>query len=161
MNGRIVVLLVCAVLPPGAMAAFAADTLRPDQIAAIDSAVRQAIQGHHVPSVVIEVNRNGKRGFGRAWGKRSLADNLPADIDTLYQYGSITKQITAMSIFLLAQDGKLSLDDTIGKYLPLFSGKPVSIRQVLLHASGLADFSDAPDYPLKIAPSCQWERTGD
>ena len=101
---------------------------------------------------MIAVNRNGKRVFGRAWGKRSLADNLPADIDTLYQYGSITKQITAMSIFLLAQDGKLSLDDTIGKYLPLFSGKPVSIRQVLLHASGLADFTDAPNYPLKIAP---------
>jgi TPP-dependent trihydroxycyclohexane-1,2-dione (THcHDO) dehydratase len=35
------------------------------------------------PDVVIEVNRNGKRVFGRAWGKRSLADNLPADTDTL------------------------------------------------------------------------------
>jgi D-alanyl-D-alanine carboxypeptidase len=151
MDERIVALLVCAVLLPGTAAAFAADTLRPDQIAAVDAAVRQAIKEHQIPSVVIGVNRNGKLLFGRAWGKRNLADNLPANIDTLYQYGSITKQITAMSIFLLAQDGKLSLDDEIGKYPPPFSDKPGSIRQVLLHTSGLADFTDAPDYLLQIA----------
>jgi D-alanyl-D-alanine carboxypeptidase len=135
-------------------AAFAAETLRADQIAAIDAAVRQAMKEQQTPSVVIVVNRGGERIFARAWGSRNVADDLPAQVDTLYQYGSITKQFTAMCIFLLAQDGKLSLDDPISKYLPAFAKLPVSIRELLIHTSGMADFTDEASsrYEREIAP---------
>ena len=133
-------------------AAVAADALRPAQLAAIDAAVRRTMLHQHLPSVVIEVNRNGKRVFARAWGRRNVADGLPATVDTLYQYGSITKQFTAMCIFLPAQDGKLALDDRTGKYLPAFAYKAVSIRQLLIHTSGLPDPVDTRAYDTLIAP---------
>jgi D-alanyl-D-alanine carboxypeptidase len=134
-------------------------TLPAAQVAAIDAAARGMIAHQHVPSIVIVVNRDGKRVFARAWGTRNAADRLPATVDTLYQYGSITKQFTAMSIFLLAQDGKLSLDDRIGKYLPAFADKPVSIRQLLIHTSGLSDPIDAEGYDRLVAPQIAigWE----
>jgi len=142
----------CGVFLSSSWFVASADSLRPNQIAAISLAARQAISQNHIPSVVVEVDRGGKRVFEGAWGQRNLAEQIPANTRTLYQYGSITKQITAMGIFLLAQDGKLSLDDPIGKYLPAFAQKAISIRQVLIHTSGLADFTNLPDYPLKIAP---------
>jgi D-alanyl-D-alanine carboxypeptidase len=128
-------------------------TLSPDQTSAIDSAVHQGMSERHIPSVVVLVDRDGKREYEKAWGLRQTADKLPATLETRYEYGSLTKQFTAMGILLLAQDGKLSLDDPVGKWLPAFSKFSATIRQTLVHMGGFPDFMDAPEYVLTIAPS--------
>jgi D-alanyl-D-alanine carboxypeptidase len=67
--------------------------------------------------------------------------DIPATPDMRYSIGSISKQFTAAAILLLQQDGKLSLDDAVGKYISgLTQGDKVTIRQVLSHTSGYQDY---------------------
>jgi D-alanyl-D-alanine carboxypeptidase len=130
----------------------AAATLSNAAISTIETSVQTGMAERHIPSVVVRVDRDGAPVYSRAFGLRDVANGLPADVQTRYQYGSITKQFTAASILLLAQDGKLGLDDSVGKWLPDFAKFPVTIRQVLVHTSGIPDFTDEADYALKIAP---------
>jgi CubicO group peptidase (beta-lactamase class C family) len=83
---------------------------------------------------------------------RDAANGLAATPTTQYQYGSITKQFTAAAILLLAQEGKLSLDDSAGKWLPAFAKFPVTIRQLLVHVSGIVDFTGTQEYAQDIGP---------
>src|SRR5215469_13045774 len=120
------------------------------QIHAIDAAANAAITQRHVPSVVVMVDRDGKRVFEKAYGLRNVADKLPANVDTKYQYGSITKQFTAMGIFLLAQDGKLNLTDDIGKWFPKFANRGITVENLLIHTSGIPDLiNDGGDEFMK------------
>lgn len=130
----------------GAMAPAAAQELAPGRIARLDAAAHDAL-ARGIPSVVIAVARDGKTVFARAYGMRNVGDEVPANVATLYQYGSLTKQFTAMGIFLLAQDGKLRLDDPVATYLPAWKAKPaVTIAELLVHTSGTADCTSANDY---------------
>ena len=113
--------------------------LTPAQIAAIDAAAEKSLKVRHVPSVVVAIDRDGKRVFTKAYGYRNVADKLPADANTLYQYGSITKQFTAMAIFLLAQDGLLDLHADVGTWFPAFAGHGITIEHLLVHTSGIPD----------------------
>lgn len=135
------------------VAAPARAALAPAQIAALKAAATTSIVQRHVPSVVIEVDRDGTRVFAGAWGMRDIADRLPAGVDTLYEYGSLTKQFTAAAIMLLAQDGKLALTDDIGTYFPAFAGRGITIANLLIHDSGIPDFLTAdPDFGPNVAP---------
>jgi D-alanyl-D-alanine carboxypeptidase len=87
----------------------------------------------------VEVDRDGKRIFEKAYGYRNVGESLPANVDTLYQYGSITKQFTAMGIFLLAQDGKLDLNADIGTWFPKFANRGITVENLLDHTSGIPD----------------------
>src|SRR5579863_8312172 len=109
--------------------------LTPAQTHTIEAAVADGISQRQIPSVVIRVDRDGQTIYNRAFGMRNLGDRTPATTATLYQYGSITKQFTAAAILLLAQQGKLSLDDPASKWLPAFAKFPVTIRQLLVHVS--------------------------
>jgi CubicO group peptidase (beta-lactamase class C family) len=109
------------------------------QIAAIDAAAEKSLKLRHVPSVVVAIDRDGKRIFTSAYGYRNVADKLSADTHTLYQYGSITKQFTAMAIFLLAQDGRLDLHADVGTWFPAFAGHGITIEDLLVHTSGIPD----------------------
>jgi D-alanyl-D-alanine carboxypeptidase len=126
--------------------------LTPSQTHAIESAIRDGMSQRHIPSAVVRVDRDGQMIYNRAFGLRNVADRLAATTTTQYQYGSITKQFTAAAVLLLAQEGKLSLDDQAGKWLPAFAKFPVTIRQLLVHVSGIADFTNAPEYALDIGP---------
>ncbi len=127
--------------------------LRPSQIDALKKAATVSIVERHVPSVVIAVDRNGMREFAGAWGMRNIADRLPANIDTLYEYGSLTKQFTAAAILLLAENGKLSLDTDIGTYFPAFANRGIRISNLLIHDSGIPDYLTAdPEFGPKIGP---------
>jgi D-alanyl-D-alanine carboxypeptidase len=140
------------VLALSATLLLATATLTPSQTHAIEAAVASGMSERHIPSVVVRVDRDGRVAYSRAWGMRDLGDRLPATTSTQYQYGSITKQFTAASVLLLAQEGKLSLDDPIGKWLPAFAQFHVTIRQLLVHVSGIADFTNVHEYALNVAP---------
>jgi CubicO group peptidase (beta-lactamase class C family) len=74
-----------------------------------------------------------------AFGFADLENRVPATIETVYAIGSITKQFTAAAVLLLADEGKLSLDDPLGKFVPDFPepGRSATVRMLLNHTSGI------------------------
>lgn len=111
----------------------------------IDSLTR-LYQGD-VPGASVSVIRDGRVVFGRAYGLADLESHTLATPATNYRLASMTKQFTAAAILLLAEDGCLSLDDAIRKWLPtLLYAAAITIRHLLTHTSGLIDYEDViPD----------------
>jgi CubicO group peptidase (beta-lactamase class C family) len=91
------------------------------------------------PGCALAVLKNGTALYKRGYGMADLEHSVPISPDTLFQIGSTSKQFTAMAAILLAEDGKLSLDDPARKYIPELPdyGVPVTLRHLLHHTSGL------------------------
>lgn len=95
------------------------------------------------PGCSLAVIQNGRIAYEKGYGLASLEHGVPIDPKkTVFDIGSTSKQITAASILLLAQDGKLSLDDEVRKHVPELPdyGTPVTIRHLLHHTSGIRDY---------------------
>ena len=89
--------------------------------------------------------QHGKLVYTHAYGFARLATDaapaIPATPEMRYSIGSISKQFTAAAILMLQQEGKLSIDDPVGKYIPgLTRGDEVTIREILSHTSGYQDY---------------------
>ena len=107
----------------------------------IDAAAASVMTATGVPSASVAVVQGGKIAFVKAYGKARLEPVLMAEPRMQYSIGSVSKQFTAAVILLLVQDGKLKLDDPVGKYLPeLTRANEVTLRQVLSMTSGYQDF---------------------
>jgi CubicO group peptidase (beta-lactamase class C family) len=93
------------------------------------------------PGCALSVIRDHKIIYERGYGMADLDHNVPITPATVFHVASMSKQFTATSILLLAQQGKLSLDDPVRKYIPELPdfGTPVTIRELLHHTSGLRD----------------------
>ena len=116
-----------------------AQTLTPAEQSKIDAIVTQALAADEVPSAEIAVVRDGKIVLNKAYGRAN--DRMLARTDLPYQIASNSKQFTAMALLMLEDEGKLSLDDPVSKYLPgITEGDKIKIRQLLSHTSGLQDF---------------------
>ena len=102
----------------------------------------------------------------RLSGKANIAENRPADASTRYAIGSVSKQFTAAALLLLAEHGKISLDDKVAKYFPdLTRAREVTIRELLSHTSGYEDYAPQdymiPDWTRPITPGAimdQWAK---
>jgi CubicO group peptidase (beta-lactamase class C family) len=117
----------------------AAQPVSPAEVSQIDRLVTSTLSDTGVPSTEIAIVRDGKIVFNKAYGKAS--ETLTARPDLPYQIASNSKQFTAMGLLLLANDGKLSLNDHVDKYLSGISGGDrITIRELLSHTSGLQDF---------------------
>ena len=118
----------------------ATPSLPPAQLAAIDAAVTKALKETGVPSAEIAVVRGGELVLDRVWGKPSER-LLQPDPHLPYQIASNSKQFLAALLLLLEDEGRISLDDKVSKWLPeLPSGNLMTVRQLLSHTSGLQDF---------------------
>lgn len=107
----------------------------------IDDAAAKMLSESGVPSASVAVVKNGKLAYTKAYGLADIASHRPATTSMIYSIGSISKQFTAASILLLAEEGKLSLDDPVGRWLPdLTQANEVTIRQVLSMTSGYQDY---------------------
>lgn len=94
------------------------------------------------PGCAVGLAKNGRTLYTHGYGSANLEYGVPLTDSTVLESGSVAKQFTASAIVLLAQDGKLSLDDDIRKYLPEvpdFGGQRITIRNLLTHTSGLRD----------------------
>ena len=133
-------LLMLLVLAAGALAAQT-PALTPVQIARIDSAFAQYARTGS-PGCALGVSRNDQVVLERAWGQAELEHAIPITPGTIFEGGSVSKQFTAAAVLLLAQDGKLSLDDNIRRWVPEVPdyGTPITIRHLLNHTSGLKDW---------------------
>ena len=80
----------------------------------IDEAATKMLSESGVPSASIALVKDGKLAYTKAYGVADIASHLPATTSMIYSIGSISKQFTAAAILLLAEDGKLSLNDQVG-----------------------------------------------
>jgi CubicO group peptidase (beta-lactamase class C family) len=119
----------------------------------IDRIASKALEDTGVPSAVVAAVADGKLVYAHAYGDARLEPKTPATTQMRYSIGSISKQFTAVALLLLAEDGKLALDDRVSKYLPgLTRGDDISIRQLLSHTSGYPDYAPQ-DYMVP-----EWEK---
>ncbi len=96
------------------------------------------------PGGVVIVLQDGQIIHQAAYGLANLKKKTPLTVNHMFHLASMGKQMTAMAIMMLAEQGKLDYDDPISKYIPEISqfGDTFTIRQVLHHTSGLPDYSD-------------------
>jgi CubicO group peptidase (beta-lactamase class C family) len=137
----LVVLAVVAFLPTAIWAQV------PDKakvVAGADRAFEKVTKAYVAPApgCAAAVSLNGDVVFEKAFGLADLEHNVPNTTQTIFESGSVAKQFTAAALVLLQQDGKLSIDDPVRKYIPELPdyGSPLTIRHLLNHTSGLRDW---------------------
>jgi D-alanyl-D-alanine carboxypeptidase len=151
-RGRRFAALLFALLPPWGAFVSAAEAferepvpLTADLRARLDSFVTAATgnEPNDAPAVAIAVVRDEKLAYERAAGVANLAADVPATTRTRFRIGSITKMFTAVAVLQLAERGNLGLDDALLRYLPWAPhAAEITIRQLLLHTSGLPNYLD-------------------
>jgi CubicO group peptidase (beta-lactamase class C family) len=106
------------------------------------------------PGCAVGVSRNGVRALERGYGMANLEYDVPNSAQTVFEAGSVSKQFTATGLILLAQRGRLSLDDDVRKYVPELPeyGRTITLRHLLSHTSGLRDWGS-------VAEIAGWPRT--
>jgi CubicO group peptidase (beta-lactamase class C family) len=125
------------------------------------------------------VVKDGRTLFRRAYGMADLELGVPLQPDMVFRLGSITKQFTAVAILMLAEEGKLSLQDPIEKHLPGYptQGHVITVEHLLTHTSGIQSYTDMPGWmtsrilapmtvqelidgfkkePMQFAPGTRW-----
>ena len=110
----------------------------------------------HTPGCAVGVSEHGTVALRAGYGMADLERNVPVNADTVFESGSVAKQFTAMAILLLAQQGKISLDDPMRKYLPELAdyGPSLTIRHVLSHVSGRHTFKTALAFMHGLSGCC-------
>ena len=100
------------------------------------------------PGAAALVARGDEIVFLGARGMADLEHGLPLRPDMVFRLGSITKQFTAAGIMMLVEEGKLSLDDPLTKFLPDYPevGKRVTVEHLLTHTSGIVSYTGIPGY---------------
>ena len=146
----------------------------------VDGVIERQMQGRHIPGLSLAVVRDGKVVKVQGYGVANVEHSVPATPETAYLLASMTKQFTAFSILMLAEEGKLSVDDPISKYLQDTpdTWKDITIRELLGHTAGLKDrfeedtligdkwrlaystdqlYQAARSRPLDFAPGAGWQ----
>jgi CubicO group peptidase (beta-lactamase class C family) len=158
--------------------------------AAIDASLRGAVERKEVPGVVALIADRRHVLYQGAFGMADAATGRPLTADALFRIASMTKAITSTAAMQLVEQGRFGLDDPVAKYLPEFAGvkvfesfdaasgayrlrppsRPVTVRHILTHTSGLGypftsaivrDFKPRPgeDYPVRpllFDPGDRW-----
>jgi CubicO group peptidase (beta-lactamase class C family) len=141
----------------------------------VDDFVRATMEEHEIPGIAIAVVRDGEPARVQGYGLANIELEVPVTPDTIFQSGSVGKQFTAAGILLLAEEGKLKLDDPLALHFPRAPATwhRITIRHLLTHTSGLSDsgddlYEERRDYteeehleiswklPLEFAPGSQW-----
>jgi CubicO group peptidase (beta-lactamase class C family) len=109
--------------------------------ALVDAAVRRQMREQKIPGVSIAVVRGGEILKASGYGLSNLELRVPVRLQTVFPAGSITKQFTATAIMMLVEEGKLALDDHLTTFFPDAppAWKPITVRHLLTHTSGIPD----------------------
>jgi len=116
----------------------------------VDDYVRAEMAKRKIPAVVLTVVQDGRELKTTAYGFANLELGVPVTTNSVFEIGSITKQFTASCILMLQQDGKLSVEDKLQKYLPNLpvAWTNVTIRHLLTHTSGLKSYTGLDGFAL-------------
>jgi D-alanyl-D-alanine carboxypeptidase len=152
---------------------FAAAT--PAQVNKVADYVKAEMKRQRIPGLSLAIVENGNVILAEGYGSANLELNVPTKAETVYKICSVSKQFIATGIMLLAQEGRLGLDDPISKYLDHTpeTWKAITIRHLLTHTSGIV--REAPGFdpfkvqsdadvvktayqlPLRFSPGEKWE----
>ncbi|WP_397534656.1 serine hydrolase domain-containing protein [Roseateles sp.] len=137
--------------------------LRPADGERLRNLVQNLVERGHAPGVVIDVRCDGRPWLQAAVGLSDVARSRPMQLDSLFRIYSMTKPLTSLLVMMLAEEGRLSIDDPVARYLPEFSmatvhngsamfppetvppQRPVTVRDLLRHTAGLTYISAQPD----------------
>jgi len=142
----------------------------------VDDLVRDKMRQHPIPGLALEIIQHGKPAKIAAYGVANLEWHTAVTPETVFEIGSVTKQFTAAGILLLAQEGKLSVDDKISRYLKDTpeTWTNITLRHLLTHTSGLKNYTGLDGFeltrhltqaqfirrmssePLDFAPGAKW-----
>ncbi|MFD9003408.1 serine hydrolase domain-containing protein [Streptomyces sp. NPDC059582] len=129
--------------------------LDPKVLDRLDRHFDQQVDAGRLPGYLVAISRGGRVAHVTTHGHRDIAAGLPVESDTLYRLYSMTKPVTTVAALLLVEDGRLSLDDPVGRHLPAFADPqvyvdgsgdgittrpadgPILIRHLLTHTAGL------------------------
>ncbi len=143
--------------------------------ASVDEFVKREMERQKVPGISLAVIKDGKPLIVKGYGYANLEHQVPVKPETIFQSGSIGKQFTAFAVMLMVEEGKIGLDDKIGKHLGEVpaSWEGVTVRHLLTHTGGFTDYPPKFDYrrdyteddllkiiketPLAFAPGEKWQ----
>lgn len=130
-----------ASLVTGLAGPAAAQRLTPAEQARVDSAALAVLAATGAPSASVAIVRGGRVAYEQAYGQARVEPATPATPAMRYAIGSVSKQFTATAVLLLAEEGRLSLDDRVARWFPrLTRADEISIRQLLSMTSGYQDY---------------------
>jgi len=119
--------------------------LNPAIRAKIDTAAEDGVSSGRVAGAAVAILRNGQLVFAKGYGRANLELAAPVNTKTVFRIGSLTKQFTAAGVLLLAERGKLKIDDKLSLYLPnIPRANEVRLRDLLNHTSGIHNFTEGP-----------------
>jgi CubicO group peptidase (beta-lactamase class C family) len=116
--------------------------------AQVDAAVEAQRKAQKIPGVSVAVCRDGKLVKASGYGLANVELAVPVTPETIFQTGSVGKQFTSMTVMMLAEEGKIGLDDKLSKYIPEspVAWKDVTIRHLLTHTSGITDYGGEEEH---------------
>lgn len=129
------------------LAAFC--SVRADQL---DRFIEEQIEIRKIPGLSVAVLRDGRVIRAKGYGFANLESKALATAETVYEIGSISKQLASEAVMLLVEDGKVNLSDPIRKYLPQNapeSWQKITVRNLLNHTSGLKDWTEVKEFSYR------------
>jgi D-alanyl-D-alanine carboxypeptidase len=147
--------------PPASIRA--ADTLSSDLQRQIDTTAQQVLSTTGAPGASVAIVWDGRIAYVHAYGAAHLEPRVAAQPAMRFSIGSVSKQFTATAVLMLAEEGKLSLDDPVERFIPtLTRAGEITIRQVLSHTAGYQDYWPQ-DYvpPFMLQPVSPEELLGE
>ncbi len=134
-----------------------ASSLADQRADALDKAIPAAMQRASIPGAIVGIWQDGREPYVRAFGVRDTATGEPMTTDLYMRIGSNTKAFTVTAILMLADQGKLGLDDPIDRYVKgVPSGDQITLRQLAEMRSGLYNYADDTNTKLPQQPFRQW-----
>ncbi len=124
--------------------------LSPERLARIGTALKSEIEKGRLPGAVVAIARRGKLAYYESFGALDPATKTPMPIDAIFSIASMTKPIVSVGIMILHEEGKLSIADPIGKYLP-----PMANMQVADVKTDAAGVVTVESKPAKRQPTVQ------
>jgi CubicO group peptidase (beta-lactamase class C family) len=114
----------------------------------LDSLAGSGVVENRVTGLAAAVVKGNDTLLLKGYGKADVEWNIPMPVDAMFEIGSVTKQFTAVAILQLRDEGKLTLDDEITKWLPDFDtrGNKVTLRRLLDHTSGIKGLTEMPEF---------------
>jgi len=123
-------------------AASSTPSVDPQRLKAIDSFVVKQMANQKIPGVAVGIYSRGQVLLAKGYGLANVELAVPVKPETIFQSGSVGKQFVSAAILMLVEEGKVSLDDSVTKYFPdaPASWKPILIKNLLSHTSGLSEY---------------------
>ena len=127
---------------------LAAQSDRAALVKKLDSLAGSGVLENRAAGIAAAVVRGNDTLLYKGYGKADVEWNIPMPADAMFEIGSVTKQFTAVALLQLRDEGKLSLDDDITKWLPDFDtrGNKVTLRRLLDHTSGIKGLTEMPEF---------------